>query len=268
MAEPGGMMWLNGGVVAAAQARIDPADRGLLLGDGIFETIAVRDSHPRDLDRHFARLSAGAALLRLPMPFDASQMEAASHAVLAANGLTQGALRITLTRGAGPRGVLPAAGMAPTLMITAASMPPISGTLSAIIAQHIRRDETSPLSAIKSLNYLPNILARIEAAERGADDALLLNQAGRLAEASAGNLFVLRDGVWLTPLVAEGALPGVRRARLLAAGMLRETRIELTDLDAAAAICIGNVLGLRAVVTLNARATATNAAAVAALSAV
>jgi len=265
MAEAGGILWLNGALVAAQQARIDPADRGLLLGDGIFETFCVADGEVRDVGRHFARLSAGAAVLRLSVPFAAPEMLAALQAVLRANDLRQGALRLTLTRGSGPRGVLPAVGLVPTVMITAAVVAPLSGAVSVIIAEQVRRDETSPLCAIKSLNYLPNILARFEAAERGAEDALLLNRAGRLAEASAGNLFVLRDGAWWTPPVAEGALPGIRRARLIEAGRLHEAPITVADLYVATAVCIGNVLSLRSVATLDAQALATDNAAVTAL---
>jgi branched-chain amino acid aminotransferase len=125
--------------------------------------------------------------------------------------------------------------------------------VAVVIARSVRRDEDSPLSALKTLNYLPNILARIEAAERGADDAILLNRAGRVAETTIGNVFVHISGAWVTPPVEDGALPGIRRAKLIEAGKLREARISGADIDAATGICIGNVLSLRRVTRLGNR---------------
>lgn len=247
MVEPGAILWLNGTLCAAAAARIDPADRGLLLGDGLFETLAVRGGQPCDVARHFARLRAGAALLRLALPFDASALQAALDAVIAANALRQGGLRLTLTRGTGPRGLLPPSPATPTAMISAFAMPQANGPISVILARSVRRDEDSPLTALKTLNYLPNILARLEAAERGADDALLLNRAGRVAASTVGNVFLKRDGEWLTPPLADGALPGIRRARLIDAGKLHEAPIDPSDLASAAGLCLGNVLALRPV---------------------
>jgi branched-chain amino acid aminotransferase len=250
MAEASGVVWLNGALLPAPAARIDPADRGLLLGDGVFETLAVRGGAVRDVARHLARLQAGAAVLRLAVPFE---LTAALEAVRAANAVTEGFLRVTLTRGVGPRGVLPGAGMVPTVLITGGAMTPAAGAMSVVIAQTVRRDEQSPLSAVKSLNYLPSILARLEAAARGADDALLLNYAGRLAEASAGTLFVRLAEEWLTPPVSDGALPGVLRGKLLEAGTVREAALEAGDLFNARAVCVGNVLGVRAVRAVDGR---------------
>jgi branched-chain amino acid aminotransferase len=263
-----GVIWLNGALVEAAQAHIDPADRGLLLGDGLFETIAARDGVVRDPGLHFARLKTGADILRIALPFNAVALSAALSAVLGANALREGVLRLTVTRGAGPRGLLPPSGILPTVMITATAMPPSGGSISVVIANCVSRDESSPLSSIKTLNYLPNILARIEAAERGADDALLSNRAGRLAEASAGNVFVRQGGKWLTPAVSEGALPGIRRARLIDAGVVHEANIQLADIFSATAVCIGNVLGLRTVFEIDGRAMETDPSAVMQLAAI
>lgn len=245
-------VWLNGALLPAETARIDPSDRGFLLGDGLFETMAAREGAVAELARHHARLSAGAALLRMPAPPGIAELAKAIHDLLAANGLREAALRLTLTRGPGPRGLLPAAQPAPTLLLTAASLPAACAPLL-LHTSRIRRDEDSPLSAIKSLNYLPNVLARLEAAEHGADDALLLNRAGRVAESSAANLFVLLHGAWVTPPVSEGALPGVCRACLLETGRVREAVVTLADLAAAQAVCAGNALALRQVAAIDGR---------------
>jgi branched-chain amino acid aminotransferase len=251
MAEP--IIWLNGALVTADTARIDPADRGLLLGDGLFETLRVAASTPRHAARHLARLRAGAHLLRLNLP-DADELHQALAAVIAAQRLVEGTLRLTVTRGPGPRGVLPPRLQRPTVLVTAAPLPPPAGPADVIIAREIRRDEHSPLSRLKSLNYLPSILARIEAEERGAADALLLNQAGMLAESSAATIFLHRAGEWLTPRREDGALPGIRRAVLIEAGLVREAELPEAWLFEAEALCLGNALSLRPVRSVDGQA--------------
>ncbi len=201
-------IWLNGALLPAKQARIDPSDRGLTLGDGLFETIRVAGGVPLHVQRHLTRLRHGAEQLGIIPPLDDAEILAAFTQTLAANALEEAVLRLTLTRGVGPRGVAPPANARPTLLITAASWVAPSVDLSAIICQSTRRNEFSPLAAIKSLNYLDNILARREAALRGAEDAILLNTQGNVAEATAANLFLLKNGKWLTPPVAEARSPG------------------------------------------------------------
>ena len=239
-------IWLNGALVSAETARIDLADRGLLLGDGLFETLRVAASQPRQAARHLARLHAGARLLRLDLP-EADELHQALAAVITARELAEGTLRLTVTRGPGPRGVLPPHPQRPTVLVTAAPLAPPAGPADVIVARNIARDENSPLSRIKSLNYLPSILARIEADERGAADALLLNQTGTLAESSAATVLLHRKGEWLTPRLEDGALPGIRRAVLLEAGLVRETVLPVTWLFEAEALCLGNALSLRPV---------------------
>ncbi len=251
-------VWLNGALVASAAARIDPADRGLLLGDGLFETLRVAQGTPRHAARHLSRLREGAALLRLDLP-EADVLCEAFAAMIAAHQLTDCVLRLTVTRGPGPRGVLPARPQRPTVMVTAAPLPPPAGPASVIIARTITR-EISPLSRVKSLNYLPSILARIEAQERCADDALLLNPNGTVAEASAANVFLRRGGVWLTPPLEDGALPGIRRAVLLEAGLLREATLPPEWLFETEALCLGNALSLRAINTVEGQAVGNDSA--------
>ena len=213
----------------------------------MFETIALRGGLARDVQRHFARLQAGCALLRLNLPLDLAAIERALDEVAVANGLLEGGLRLTLTRGPAPRGLLPKTAARPTLLITGFRLPPVAGPLCVIVSSQIRRDEASPLSRIKSLNYLPNILARLEAEDANADDAILLNRAGLVAEATTGNIFLKRHGKWLTPFVSDGALPGICREKFLEAGQAQEARIDAAWLSSAEAFCIGNVLSVRAV---------------------
>lgn len=245
------ILWLNGALCPAADARIDPGDRGFTLGDGVFETIAVQGGRPRHLPRHLARLRAGLALLDIPEP--PVPIVEAMAAVLSANGLADAVLRLTVSRGRGPRGVLPQGVMTPTVLITAGAWPAASGAARLVIAQGTRRNEFSPLSRIKSLNYLDNILARQEAAARGADDALLLNTLGHVAEATAANLFLRLDGTLVTPPLGDGALPGIARSLLLAHAGAEERRLSPADLARADSGFLSNSLGLRPIAAIEGR---------------
>lgn len=241
------IVWLNDGLIEAAAARIDPGDRGLLLGDGLFETIGVRDGGPRLWPAHAARLAAGAATLGLPLP--RVDLPAAIGAVLDANALRDAAVRLTLTRGAGPRGVAPPEPCTPTLLITAA---PLASTppkpLALCIARFTCRNERSPLSRLKTLNYLDAVIARREALARGFDDAVMLNTRGRGTEATAANLLALIDGHWVTPPVEEGALPGVIRGELLAVGFAAEAAMTAAALFEADEMLLTNSLGVTPVI--------------------
>jgi len=211
------LVWLNGQMAEAAQAQIAVSDRGLLLADGLFETMAVHRGKVFDLDAHLSRLAAGLALLKFAAAVDLGKLRAAIVDYAATGGMVQAVLRLTVTRGAGPRGLLPPEAPAPTLLMTLSPMPPAAAApLSLQVCTGTRRNELSPLSRIKALPYLDNVLALQEARGHGADDALLLNTQGRIACASAANVFAIRDGRLETPPVSDGALPGTMRALVLA----------------------------------------------------
>ncbi len=141
--------------------------------------------------------------------------------------------------------MLPEAGATPTVLINAAGLPGTAPPARLIIAQHTRRNELSPLSRIKSLNYLDSIMARQEAEAAGKDDAVLLNTRGDVAEATAANIVLFLDGRWMTPRVADGALPGIARGLFLEAGRVTEACIGLDDLARAEAGFLVNSLGRR-----------------------
>lgn len=245
---------LNGRLTDAAQAAVAVGDRGFTLGDGVFETIKVLGGRPLRLAAHWQRLAEGARLLRLPLPLDADALEAALAQVLAANGLDDAAVRLTVSRGPGQRGLLPPVPCTPTVLLTAGPLPPAPGPARAVIAREVRRNQHSPLARCKALSYLDNVLARLEAEERGADEALLLNTDGRLAEASIANLFVvMADGTIATPPVADGALPGVRRAELIGQVGAVERPLMPEDLDTAREAFLTNALGVRPLVAVDGR---------------
>jgi branched-chain amino acid aminotransferase len=249
------MLWLDGRLRAADKAAILPSDRGFLLADGLFETIRVTAGVIAHFPRHLARLRGGAGVLALPLPWSDDALAGAAAAVVAANQ-NVGSLRLTVTRGAGPRGVLPPAAATPTLLITAAPIvsPPAPALL--VIARGTCRNEMSPLARVKALGYGDGILARQEAARAGMDDALLLNTRGTIAEATAATLFLRRDGRWLTPPVADGALPGIARGLLLEAGFAEEGSVTESDLGGAESAFLTNSLGLRVVAKIEDRALA------------
>jgi branched-chain amino acid aminotransferase len=248
------LAWLNGALMPLDRARIDPADRGFLLADGLFETLRAEQGIPQHAGRHLTRLRAGAAILDLQIPWQDDQLVGAMNALIAATGLRQAAIRLTFTRGSGPRGVLPPADPHPTCLITATPLPPPPAPARVMIASVTRRNEHSPLARLKTLNYLDSILARQEAARLGADDALLLNTAGRIAEATAGTLFITVRGETFTPPISEGALPGIARALLLESGAAIERPITVPDLAHAQSAYIVNSLHRRDVAVLDGRA--------------
>jgi branched-chain amino acid aminotransferase len=242
------MIYLNGAIVPPDFARIDPADRGFTLADGLFETLRAYRGKPFRLEDHLLRLESSAQALGIPLLFDAVRIAEAVVELLQANALTEGdaAIRITATRGTGPRGLLPPADVKPTLMITTTGYAPLPDTCSAAIVE-IRRNEGSPLSRMKSLGYLDNVLAAREAADRGAEEAILMNNAGRVAGAARANVFAVRDGRLLTPPLSDGVLPGIaRRVVLDLAAALRipteEASLSPADLAGAAEIFLTNSL--------------------------
>ncbi|HMR31351.1 MAG TPA: aminotransferase class IV [Geminicoccaceae bacterium] len=255
------MLWFDGRWIAEGEAAIDPADRGLLLADGLFETMRAEAGQVRRLAAHLARLRQGASVLGLRVPLDDAALGDALAATLAANGLDRAgaALRLTLTRGPGPRGLLPPEPASPTLMIAAFPLPPPRPPADAVLVESVRRNEHSPTSRLKTLAYLDQVLALREARAAGGDEAILRCTAGRLACASAANLFLVIDGQARTPPVEDGALPGVTRRRLLAIGPAAGTAVTASPLPgealqaAAEAFVTSSLAGIRPIRTLSGR---------------
>ena len=214
---------MNGQLVPETVAALSALDRGLLLGDGLFETMRVVEGQVLQWRRHWERLCNGAQTIRLVLPWTVDELCAAVGQTLHANNLREATVRLTVTRGFLPavRGLLPPADAPPTLLIRATPFAPYPDHLyrdgmSVIVSRRVRRNEQSPLSRVKSLCYLDNVVARQEAAETGADEALLLNTQGGVACATAANIFSVQGGHLRTPPVADGALPGTLRALVCA----------------------------------------------------
>ena len=215
--------YVNGQLVPESAHAISVLDRGLLLGDGLFETMRVVRGRVLLWRRHWERLCTGAHAIGLALPWTADEVGEAIRHTLRANDLSEATVRLTVTRGYLPaaRGLLPPAGAPPALIVRATPFAPYTDHLyrdgmRVIVSRRVRRNEHSPLSRIKSLCYLDNIVARQEAADHGADDALLLNTRGRAACATAANVFSVQGSRLCTPPVADGALPGTVRALVCA----------------------------------------------------
>jgi len=223
---------VNGRLLPADAPAVGVSDRGLLYGDGLFETLRAYDAAPFLLEEHLERLSASAAELRICDSLEAEAIGRDVAELLRANGLRDAYIRITLTRGAhtGRLELEPAA--RPTVCIVARPLRPLPPRLydegmTAIIAS-VRQNADSPLPRHKTLNYLANLVARTEAREQGADEAILLNTRGEVAEAASSNLFLLSGGRLITPSLEANILPGITRRVVLrlaeAAGCATEER--------------------------------------------
>ena len=224
-------------------------DRGLLLGDGLFETLLAADGDLPHLAAHLDRMAAGCAVLDLP--FDRAEAE---RRVLAATpGEGRLAVRLTLTAGSGGRGLDRPEVALPRLFAKAAPSAPVVAPATAMIAT-TRRNEGSPASRLKTLSYLDNVLARAEASAAGADEAVMLNNRGELACAAAANLFWIEDGRLFTPRLDCGVLAGITRARLMALAAVEEVAVGPEGLERAEAVFLTNsLIGVRAVSRLGER---------------
>lgn len=206
------IVWVNGALADAAIARVSPLDHGLLVGDGVFETLRVYRGVPFAWRRHLARLAHSAAGLGLPAP-DPEELRLATDAVLAANALTEARLRITVTGGEAPLGS-ERGGHGPTVIIAASAFgtwPPAVN----VITSPWPRNERGATTGLKTISYAENVRALALAQEHGASEAVFANTRGELCEATGSNVFVVRAGTVLTPPADAGCLLGVTRALVL-----------------------------------------------------
>ncbi|MDR3508816.1 MAG: aminotransferase class IV [Caulobacteraceae bacterium] len=234
-------------------------DRGLLLGDGLFETVLAAGGRPVLFEAHLARLTRGCAVLGLPAPDPGVVADAVTQALDQAGlAKARAAVRVTWTAGSGGRGLDRPEPPAPRLIVTAApSAPPTAP--ARLITARARRNDQSPASRLKTLSYLDNVLTRSEARAAGADEALMLNTRGHLACAAAANLFWIEGEALATPALSCGVLDGVLRGalieRALGAGIVvREVEVGPDALVSAQGLFITNsLIGLRPVSWLDGR---------------
>jgi branched-chain amino acid aminotransferase len=213
-------VWIDGSVTDPEAARISVLDHGFLYGDGVFEGIRALGRRVYKLDAHLARFANSARAVCLELPGGRAAARAAVLETLRAFDRDEAYVRLIATRGEGPLGVDPTTCAQPRLICIADVLRlfPIEKAAAGIdlVTASLRRPAADVLDPrVKSLNYLNNALARLEARQRGADEALLLNHAGMVAEASAANVFAVLEGSLCTPLPSDGALAGLTRAGVL-----------------------------------------------------
>lgn len=217
-------VWVNGEEQSSAQAHVSARDRGLTLSDGLFETMHARNGVVFRLDRHLDRLQRGLARLDIPVPVGLRSC------VERAIPKDDASLRLTVTRGVGPAGLLPPTEAQPTVIVTTTVFPIFPSEtytqgLTASVAAG-RRNQRAMTAGLKTLAYADSIVALLEARRRGDSEALFLDTDDHLSEATASNLFAVIDGSLLTPPVGCGALPGITRECVMEIAAFRGVRVE------------------------------------------
>jgi branched-chain amino acid aminotransferase len=211
---------INGEICGETEANISVLDHGLLYGDGVFEGLRFYGGRVLKMTAHLERLEASARAIRLVLPMSLDQIRQATLDLVAAAGMDNGYIRLIVTRGKGPLGIDPRQCEAGKIILIADKLAMVSDEIrhqgAKLIISSTRRLAPDQLdSRIKSLNYLNQILGRIEANDAGADEAVVLNQAGFVAEGTADNLFIMKNGRLLTPPVTDGALDGITRGMII-----------------------------------------------------
>ena len=210
-------IWLNGKLVDEADAKISVFDHGLLYGDGVFEGIRIYNGKIFELEAHIKRLYDSAKAIRLDMPMSKDELIKEVQKTVEANGVIDGYIRLVVTRGKGSLGLNPFICEDCSMFIIADNIQLYPEELyekglKVISATTVRNHPLSIPPQVKSLNYLNNILAKIEALDSNVAEAIMYNHEGFVAETTAQNVFIVKDGVVYTPPDEAGALGGITRA--------------------------------------------------------
>jgi branched-subunit amino acid aminotransferase/4-amino-4-deoxychorismate lyase len=212
------IVFLNGNFLSESEAVVSINDRGFLLGDGLFETMRVVNSRPFRMAQHLERMTRGLDFLKVTIPYTPKELQKFAVELIERNQQPDSILRVTVTRGSGPRGYSPQNAGTPTVAMTLSLLPetnPDEPLQWSLVTSPFRVPASDPISSYKSTSRILNILARGEAEARGADEALLLNTNGEAAEAAGGNMFwVYREQICTVP-TGRGVLPGITRAVVL-----------------------------------------------------
>jgi len=210
-------IWLNGKLVAQEDAKITVFDHGLLYGDGVFEGIRVYNSRVFELEAHIKRLYESAKAIRLPIAISQGELAVAVEETVEANSITDGYVRLVITRGVGTLGLNPFICKNSCIYIIADTIQLYPEELyekgmRIVSATTVRNHPLAIPPQAKTMNYLNNILAKIEALDNDVPEAIMYNHEGYVAEASGDNVLIVKDGVIYTPPAEAGALPGITRS--------------------------------------------------------
>lgn len=209
-------IWLSDKLVDEQDAKISVFDHGLLYGDGVFEGIRIYNKKVFELDAHIDRLYNSAKGIRLEIPMSREKLINALHKTVEANGVVDGYIRLVITRGVGTLGLNPFTCETPTVFIIADNIQLYPEELyekgmKIISATTVRNHPLAIPPQVKSMNYLNNILAKIEALDNDVPEAIMYNHEGYVAEATGDNVFLVRRGTVYTPPAEAGALEGITR---------------------------------------------------------
>lgn len=227
-------IYIDGKMFPESEAKVSVFDHGLLYGDGIFEGIRFYNGRIFRCEEHMERLWDSARSICLEIPMSVEKMTDALRETIKLNGLRDGYVRLIVTRGVGNLGLNPVQCKRPSVIIIVATIALYPKEVYekglTVVTCATRRTNPAALNpAVKSLNYLNNVMARIEANLAGADEALMLNDSGHVAECTADNLFVIKHGQVFTPPIAAGALRGITRG--VAFEIAEELGIKITETD-------------------------------------
>ncbi len=241
---------VNGCVMPEADARLSPLDRGFLYGDGLFETLKVDGEKVFFLERHIARMREAARFMKIPFPADLDFLGIIRDLMEKNQIPGEASAKICLSRGRHEGSLSLYTPSSPTVLILTtrrASPGPTAWEegLSVTIERELRQNETSSLCRLKTLNYLPYLLARTRAEEKGFEDAILTNTASEICECTTSNLFFFREDRLETPALACGLLPGVLRESLMdcmeeAGEPVGEVKMAVSDLPTCDEIFVTN----------------------------
>lgn len=213
-------IWMDDRLVDQADAKVSVFDHGLLYGDGVFEGIRVYSGKIFELDAHLKRLYDSAKVIRLDIGMSVEDLKAAAEKTVEANDIEDGYIRLVVTRGIGDLGLNPLICKNPQVIIIAASIQLYPEELyekglKVVSVSTVRCHPLALAPQVKSLNYLNNIMAKVESLDHGVDEAIMYNHLGHVAEASADNVFIVKDGVVMTPPTEAGSLGGITRGLVI-----------------------------------------------------
>lgn len=227
--------WSNGSIHPASTSIARADDQGLLLGDGLFETLVARERRPLFLERHLRRLRRGIDALEIVGTSDDEAIRRGIDELVESSGLVDSRVRITITPGPGPSPR--ERGDSPLTMITIAPLAPAPSSVALCTVDWIR-NERSPLAGIKSSSWGDNAMILRHATAKGFDNAILCDSTGRLSECTTSNVFLVIDGEILTPSLDSGCLPGIIREVLIESGTAIERDLHPSDLHDATEVFI------------------------------
>jgi branched-chain amino acid aminotransferase len=210
-------IWMGDQLVPVRAARVSVFDHALLYGDGIFEGIRIYNGRIFKEREHLKRFSESAKAIRLELPMSLDEIGAAMHETMRANAVNgDGYIRLLATRGVGLLGISIMHTACPTIIVIVDKIALYPAEvyergLRCIVSSIVRNSNNSTGARVKSLNYLNNVMAKLEARDAGADESIMLNEHGNVAECTGDNFFMVRDGELFTPPASEGLLEGITR---------------------------------------------------------